>query len=247
MTDASPAPGPLFREIGQAQAERRYVLKSLRPLAIAVTGVLAVRVGLSIAEAVGVAMRLRVLDAARAGQFASRDALVAAAGSGDRLVAATAFLTLAALLVAYVLGGMWIYRAAANVRALGARGLETSPGWAVGWFAVPFMSMFKPLMAMSEIWRASVSPIGWRGRSTPPLLGLWWAGWLLSNLGGAAVNSLSRGAVTVDNLLVVNEVGFGSLVVDGVATGLFLAVVWGVTRAQSVSRNAAAQVAETFA
>lgn len=77
----------------------------------------------------------------------------------------------------------WIHRANHNARALGASGLAFTPGWAVGWYFVPIAFLWKPFQAMREIWRASSAPGEWRRRPGSPLLGWWWALWILTFLG----------------------------------------------------------------
>lgn len=81
-----------------------------------------------------------------------------------------------------ILAAVWIYRAATNVRMLGAQGLTVSPGWAVGWYFVPIANFWKPYQAMKEICQASAQPLQWRGSVVPKLLPAWWALWLLSVL-----------------------------------------------------------------
>ena len=53
---------------------------------------------------------------------------------------------------------IWIVRANKNVRALGANGLRFTPGWAVGFFFIPIVSLWKPYQAMKDLWRASQNP-----------------------------------------------------------------------------------------
>ena len=73
---------------------------------------------------------------------------------------------------------MWFHRVRANLPALGITDARWSPGWAVGWWFVPIMSLFRPYQIAAEIWRASdpvATPVDWRTRPVPPLLGWWWA------------------------------------------------------------------------
>ena len=78
-----------------------------------------------------------------------------------------------------ILAAIWIYRAAVNLRALGAPDLTIGPGWAIGWYFIPIANWWKPYQAMKEIWQASARPQQWRDSATPPLLRMWWAMWLL--------------------------------------------------------------------
>ncbi len=49
----------------------------------------------------------------------------------------------------------WMHRAYANLPGLGAERLRFTPGWAVGYFFVPFANLVYPLYAMREIWHHS--------------------------------------------------------------------------------------------
>jgi hypothetical protein len=44
----------------------------------------------------------------------------------------------------------WIHAANRNARAMGAQGLRFSPGWALGYYFVPVLSLWKPYQAMKE-------------------------------------------------------------------------------------------------
>jgi len=71
---------------------------------------------------------------------------------------------------------MWTHRAARNLPALGARGLKYTPGWAVGWFFIPFANFVMPYFVAAEIWRESdpeqTDPQA--GKTTSPLVAGWW-------------------------------------------------------------------------
>jgi len=87
-----------------------------------------------------------------------------------------------AFAVASVAFLVWIYRARRNLDALGAKGLQYSPGWAVGGFFVPILSLGRPYNVMAEIWRASSAEggVSWKFSSVHPLLGFWWGLWLIA-------------------------------------------------------------------
>jgi Domain of unknown function (DUF4328) len=50
---------------------------------------------------------------------------------------------------------MWLHRAHRNLPSLGAEDLKFTPGWAVGWFFIPIMNIYRPLQAVREVWRGS--------------------------------------------------------------------------------------------
>ena len=74
----------------------------------------------------------------------------------------------------------WTYIVARNVRRMGARGFEFTPGWAVGYYFIPVFNLWKPYFAMNEIWKASHAPLDWQNQPDPPILGRWWAFWVIS-------------------------------------------------------------------
>ena len=78
---------------------------------------------------------------------------------------------------------MWIHRSYRNLPALGAKELKQTPGWAVGGFFVPIMNLFHPFQVVREIWKASdpnsMDGTSWKTARTSPLIGWWWALFLM--------------------------------------------------------------------
>lgn len=84
---------------------------------------------------------------------------------------------------------VWLHRAHTNLEALEARNLQFTPGWAVGWWFVPFANLVKPFQVVREVWWDSDPNIETERvflseslRSAPVYMGVWWATWLLSNI-----------------------------------------------------------------
>lgn len=247
--DTAVAPGPLVQPIkGLAPSERSYPYRATKTATWVVIGLAAANILCLILYFAALVGQWQVLGQMAAGAFASREAMSVAAHASDARVNAFALLFLITVIAAYIAGGVWIYNAACNVRALGARGLDTSPGWAVGWYFVPFMCLFKPFLAMEEIDRASASPTAWGSQRTPGLLRWWWALWLLAGLSGNLLNVFRR--VMTSSLAELSTLTVFQLIdagVDIVATGLFIAVVWRIYRRQTATRAALSDVAEVFA
>jgi len=88
-----------------------------------------------------------------------------------------------ASLITIVIVGRWIYRASANAHVMTDE-MTISPGWAVGWYFVPFANLVKPFQAMKEIWLASHRVGASYEPRGPAILGWWWGLWLISNLLG---------------------------------------------------------------
>jgi len=77
---------------------------------------------------------------------------------------------------------LWVYRANLNCHGFDAQGMRFSPGWSVGYFFIPVFNLFEPYFAMKEIWQVSTDPTEWRREMGGPLIGWWWALWLISLL-----------------------------------------------------------------
>lgn len=81
---------------------------------------------------------------------------------------------------------IWEYRGFNNLSALKARNLEFSPGWAVGWWFIPFANLVKPFQAVRELWNESDPEFDeetgflYTSGGTPEIIGFWWAAFLLS-------------------------------------------------------------------
>ena len=83
---------------------------------------------------------------------------------------------------------LWTYRSYRHLSALSDRNLRFSPGWAVSWYFVPIMNLFRPYQVMKEMWEESDPGAGpsrpeeGKGRTGSPLLKGWWGLWLLNHL-----------------------------------------------------------------
>jgi hypothetical protein len=117
---------------------------------------------------------------------------------------------------------VWFYRMNKNLPSLGQTGLLFTPGWAVGFFFVPFFNLVRPFQAMRAAWHGSdPSRLGFDFAShktdlgsrlgTPALVGWWWALFLISNvIGNAAARLLisqktATGLQTGSALLVLSD------------------------------------------
>ena len=100
-----------------------------------------------------------------------------ATSAGDGLGGLAALVGIALI----VLWCMWQHRAQRNLPALGASGVRFTPGWAVGWWFIPFAWWAMPFNTVQELWKASDPQRGatdWKSAPTPVLLVVWWVVWL---------------------------------------------------------------------
>lgn len=244
-----PAPGAsgwVFKEIKTLPPERPRTYRSISFLTYATIGAVALNALALLLQIVALIGQWRLLSRMADHAFASQGDVATAAQASDGLVALAALLFVVSLVLAYIVAGFWIYNAACNVRALGARGFQNSPGWAVGWYAVPLMSLFKPFQAMEEIYQASASPARWQGLETPVLLRFWWGAWLLAGITGYVVAIVARTTTDIPGLIGATQFQLIDIAVDLVASALFVIIVWRIFRAQANVRLRIGDVAQVF-
>ena len=106
-------------------------------------------------------------------------------------VACQALVYLFVYIATFIVFAMFTHRSCHNAHALGARGMEFTPGWAVGWYFIPFLNLFKPYQAVQEMYQALDPEAGsddWRLLgSVPGFVGWWWAAWIVSNILGGII------------------------------------------------------------
>jgi hypothetical protein len=107
----------------------------------------------------------------------------------DTIQVVVLFAELAAYAVAGVFFLRWFYRAYANLRPLGAEGLPHGAGWAVGYWFVPIINLFRPATIAADIWNASDpdnDSSSWKKRGQPGIVIGWWLAFVLSWIGSWA-------------------------------------------------------------
>jgi hypothetical protein len=144
----------------------------------------------------------------------------------------------ALMLVNIVLFCCWLHRAASNVVALGAHGLESSPGWTIGWFFVPVANLVMPYRAMREVWQASRAPAQWATARVGPALLTWWVLQVLSSFLGRVKSVMLHDAHTVDEVLRASTLEVVTLLIFLCATLLFVYLTGSLYNLQEATRNA---------
>jgi Domain of unknown function (DUF4328) len=89
----------------------------------------------------------------------------------------TSLLAGAASIAVIVLSIIWLYRVAANHRALG-RQLTWAPGWAIAGWVLPPLLFIIPLLMLRESWKASAPDVPpgspeWKQKGDSPLIWIW--------------------------------------------------------------------------
>ncbi|HEX2568640.1 MAG TPA: DUF4328 domain-containing protein [Polyangia bacterium] len=113
-----------------------------------------------------------------AGSFTQEEAL-----ANDVRMRASAALQVLLQVIVAVRFLQLVAQANRNLRALGVTQVETTPGWAVGSFFVPFMNLVWPYRVMQELWWGSETRETPRQlRNGPLLIQLWWGCYIGMNV-----------------------------------------------------------------
>jgi hypothetical protein len=190
------------------------------------------------AAAFGIVFRVMLIgkiDAVRRGTGSAADADPIA-----HRVDAMSAIVLMTFLVGAILWLVWQFRGHKNLRALGARHLRFSPGWAVGWWFVPLANYAMPFLTMQELYKASdpdAGPDDWSSGKTGALIGFWWASLLAQTLllfAGSSTEGTTD--VTLTELAAGQRyviLGYAAMIV---AAGLAIALVIRIDQRQEAKR-----------
>jgi len=134
-------------------------------------------------------------DLLRSGTFSQAEA--EANDTRQLIVGVLYFVTFVVTTITFM---RWVYRANLNCHGFGAQGMRFTPGWSIAYYFIPIFCLYKPYQAMKEIWKVSTNPSNWQNEKGSPLLGWWWALWLISNWCAWQAFWLSIQADTINSL-----------------------------------------------
>lgn len=222
------------------QAEPVYVFKDPTTLSNWLIAVIALGVVIAAVSIFSNWLQLQFLWDVEGGAY-DQAAIAAPAEQNDSRQQIVAIPFFAAIFATIVLFCFWIPRVARNARALGAKGMRISPGWAVGWYFIPFANLFMPYRAMKEIWKASKVPTAWEAVPRGAILPWWWGLFLISNMLGNAEFRLSLSAETMQQLILSTQVSIASDIAHIVASLAALTLVRQIQNMQTVARAATSE------
>ena len=129
---------------------------------------------------------------------------------------------------------IWLHRAFKNLPALGATNLEFSPGWAVGWWFIPFANLVKPYQVVRELWNSSDSDFDpdlflSNTVGTASIIIWWWAFFIIGNVVGRVADKLE--AVNL-SYSIVGIMIYCAL--QGAAAFLIITIIRSITRQQEL-------------
>lgn len=140
-------------------------------------------------------------------------------------------------LVGFIVWGItylrWLHRTNVNCRGFGTNDMRFTPAWSVAWHFIPFMNLVRPFQVKREIWLSAHHPGNdrWMLQQASPLIGIWWALWLLSGSLGTASFRLSMRAETLDQIQVATSVSLAASLVGIPLCLVFIVLIKSISAA----------------
>lgn len=182
-------------------------------------------------------MEYQLLTDFQNGVYFSQEMAVADAETNDQRQQIIAISYMALFIVSGFLILKWIYQANQNVRFLGAKNMEFTPGWSIGFYFIPILALWKPYQAMKEIWKASHNPQNWQLEKANLVLGIWWFSWIANSMVGQAVFRMSRRAEEISEIMNVNLISQVSEILSIPLAFVTIYLIKKISNAQLAIRN----------
>ncbi len=125
--------------------------------------------------------------------------------------------------------GRWIYRIGSNAHCFSSLRQRHSPGWAVGYYFVPVLNLWRPYQALRDAYEAFIDLA--RDNKYRVVFPLWWAAWLVSGFLGRITFNLSMRAEELDELMQASLVTVASDCFDVFLDVMAILLVLMVTKA----------------
>lgn len=97
--------------------------------------------------------------------------------AADGAMAVLGVAMIVGLICSVIVFSMWTHRVVANAHAFGGAWSVITPGWAVGWYFIPFANLVKPYHALKEAWQSTHN-----SETVPAVMPTWWALWIITNI-----------------------------------------------------------------
>ena len=232
--DLPPPPPPFAPPPGYVEYAPTNWSTGLRRVGGLAKALVIVLVIVAIGQVISVATTGSVSDAAQ--EYLNSDQSAAAEDEFEEDLAVNGMTSLvagAASIAVIVLSVIWLYRVAANHRALG-RQLTWAPGWAIAGWVLPPLLFIIPLLMLRESWKASAPDVPpgsqeWKQNGESPLVWIWFLLYsvvpiVLAGLGAAQLWNFSRDTADLAEYFDEQK---GLIVAQGVVTVL-AAIAWGL-------------------
>ncbi len=131
-----------------------------------------------------------------------------------------------------IVSAIWIYRASKNAAFMDPYPNRIRPGWAVGWYFIPFANLWKPFEAMKEIWNSSFSPALAPNAPAAVMVGFWWATRIADNILVMGFVRKQRRTDDIEVYMAINNAMLISTVLGTIAGILFITIMQQISTRQ---------------
>jgi hypothetical protein len=182
--------------------------------------------------------QLRILSTIMAGGYASASEI----NRNDLWSAAISFIQTLIQLLTAVLFLVWVYRISKNLKRLNSYSTRFSSGWAVAYYFIPFLNLYRPYQVMAEVNEMSSSKYDPVNNVHPSnlFLGLWWAFFLVFDVFGNIAGKLLLRSETTEGLITSTWMYVGYELI-GIA-GAFI-TIYMIKRITNLQQNRNQQIA----
>jgi hypothetical protein len=162
------------------------------------------------------------------------------AAANDTREAIVGYVQTALFIATAVIFLAWIHRTYKNLGPLKAAGLRFTPGWAVGWFFIPFANLFRPYQVVSEIYKFSDPkeslPDNYRRINflSSNIVGWWWGLYLLSNIVAQITLRIVLRGETASDFITSTSVSMASDAIDIIGIIVTIIMIRDISRFQDM-------------
>lgn len=150
---------------------------------------------------------------------------------GDQLETAVAVVLMVVSLALIFFFLRWFHLCYKNLPALGVADLDHTPGWAVGWFFIPFANLVKPYSVAYEMWYSSeASDKNYEGKGW--VVPTWWIFFLLSSFFDRYVMTKTKKAESLEDYIDLIPIDVASSSVAIIGSIFAIVLVKGLTARQ---------------
>lgn len=176
-------------------------------------------------------LQLKVLERVAGGaEISEGDAALS-----DMIYAGVGLLQMGAFLLTAIVWLTWLHGAYGNLRLVGTGEARFTPGWAVGYWFIPFINLFRPYQIMRDLSVRSAARNEEEGTSPATgsnLVGLWWLSYLTSAMVGRIFMRQSLGAEDLAGFVTSTKSGLVNDVATLLAAVLALALIRSIIASQ---------------
>lgn len=157
--------------------------------------------GVSIVSMYSNIVQYMLLQSAKNGETITMDV----ANANDMRQAVVSSINVLLLLLSSIFFLVWLYRAYDNLYKLGVYGLSCTPGWAIGYWFIPIVSLYKPYVVVNEVWEETqdhILPKNEKGNiERSSIVGLWWFLYIFNIICSYVVTIFLSGHSSIDGLM----------------------------------------------